>query len=127
MPVQTDRPVNLDLFRFRLPIVGISSIAHRISGVLLFLFIPVLLWLLDLSLRGEAGFARAAEAAGGWFAWLVSIVLAWALFHHLAAGIRYLLIDVDVGVEKEQARLSAKVVLAVGLVGAILGLLGVFV
>jgi succinate dehydrogenase / fumarate reductase cytochrome b subunit len=107
MPSQRTAPVYLNLFRIRFPAGAITSIAHRISGVLLFLSLPFLVYLLDLSLQGPAGFEQAREwLQCGWIR-AGSVAIAWSLLHHLLAGIRILLIDVDVGVTLPAARISA--------------------
>jgi succinate dehydrogenase / fumarate reductase cytochrome b subunit len=100
-------PKFLDLLRIQMPVGAVLSIAHRISGVLLFLCLPLAAYLLDLSLQGPAGYARAAA----WFDSLplqvLLILLAWSVFHHLLAGIRHLLLDIHIGVDKQPARRSA--------------------
>jgi succinate dehydrogenase / fumarate reductase cytochrome b subunit len=120
MTSTTRRPVHLNLFKIRLPIGGIMSIIHRATGVFMFLALPVLIYLLDLSLSGPTGYAEAADALHGVTGVLFVFLLMWSVAHHLLAGIRYLLIDVDLGVEKEIARQSA---LGVVVAGPVLGLL----
>jgi succinate dehydrogenase / fumarate reductase cytochrome b subunit len=88
---------------------------HRISGAALFLALPWLLWLFDLSLISEDSYARMAQAAAGWFAKLVLLFLIWALLHHLVAGCRFLVLDLLVGLERRQARLNALAVYAISL------------
>ena len=105
------RPVFLNLFKIRLPVPGVASIAHRISGVLLFLAIPLFLCIFQRSLQGEAGYAEALALLRHPLVMLISLVLLWSLLHPWLAGIRYLLIDVDVGVERTAARKSAWTVL----------------
>jgi len=105
---QRARPKYLDLRRIKLPITGIVSIAHRISGVFLVLSIPVWLYLLELSLSGFQGYQEAAEITDGFLFSILSIVCLWALVHHFLAGIRYLLIDLDIGIEKQAALEGAK-------------------
>ena len=115
------RPVYLNLLRIRLPIPGIASILHRLSGVLLFLSIPFLIYLMQLALSGDAGYARAAGLLASPFAALLLFVLLWSFLHHLLAGVRYLLIDVHIGVERPVNRYSAwVVVLAAPLLAAAL-------
>jgi len=101
------RPVYLNLIRLRWPVAAIVSGGHRISGVLLFLLIPFLIRTLELSLSGEAGFATVAA----WFdrldVRLLMLAVLWATVHHLCAGIRFLLIDLDWFVEQRQARITA--------------------
>lgn len=100
-----------ELLKYRLPLAGIASIVHRISGVLLFLFgIPLTLYLLQTSLTSAEGFAAFEGMVSGIVPRLVLLVLFWAFFHHLCAGIRYLVLDLHIGTEKEQAQLSAKIV-----------------
>jgi succinate dehydrogenase / fumarate reductase cytochrome b subunit len=104
-----------DLMRYRLPVPGVLSILHRASGALMFLALPVALWLFDLSLRSESSYRQLRELAGGWLARIAVVLLAWALLHHLVAGIRFLLLDLDLGVDRPAARRSAWIVLAVSL------------
>jgi len=120
MTTTTRRPVHLDLLKIKLPIGGIMSIIHRATGVFMFLALPYLIYLLDLSLSGPAGFDAAYAAVHGWIGMLFVFLLMWSVAHHLLAGIRYLLIDVDLGVEKGIARQSA---LGVVVAAPVLGLL----
>jgi succinate dehydrogenase / fumarate reductase, cytochrome b subunit len=115
-----------DLARYKLPVPGVLSILHRVSGALMFLLLPLLLWLFDLSVRSELGFQQLREAVNGWITRLALSLLAWALLHHLAAGIRYLLLDMDLGVDRAPARRSAWIVFAVSLPLAILAALAIF-
>jgi succinate dehydrogenase / fumarate reductase, cytochrome b subunit len=101
------RPVFLNLLQIRLPIPGVVSIAHRISGVLLFLSIPLFLALFQRSLQGESGFAQALAWLGNPLVMFISLVLLWSLLHHWLAGLRYLLVDLEIGVEKRAGRRSA--------------------
>ncbi len=120
MTTTTRRPVHLNLFKIKLPIGGIMSIIHRATGVFMFLVLPYLIYLLSLSLSGPQGYQQASESVHSLFGILVVFLLMWSLAHHLLAGIRYLLIDVDLGVEKDLARQSA---LGVTVAGPILALL----
>jgi succinate dehydrogenase / fumarate reductase cytochrome b subunit len=120
MTTTTRRPVHLNLFKIRLPIGGIMSIIHRATGVFLFLALPVLIYLLALSLSSPTGYAKAAESLHGLLGVVFVFLIMYSLSHHLLAGIRYLLIDVDLGVERALARQSA---LAVVVAGPILGLI----
>jgi len=112
-------PVYLNLFRIRFPVGAITSIAHRISGVLLFISLPLLIYLLDLSLRGPDSYRQALDTLQSPWARLGSGILAWSLIHHLLSGIRFLLIDVEAGVTLQRARLSAW---AVNILGVVLAL-----
>jgi len=117
------------ILQYKLPPPGMVSILHRVSGALLFLALPLLLWLFDLSLMSELSFARLVEVASHWFGKLVLLALIWAFLHHLIAGIRYLLLDLHVGVEKSAARTSALAVFWISLpltVLVALKLFGVF-
>jgi succinate dehydrogenase / fumarate reductase cytochrome b subunit len=112
------RPKYLNLIRIRLPIPGIVSFAHRVSGVLMFLAVPFLIYLLYVSASGESGFIHTQQLLHSPFIKLLLLILAWSIYHHLFAGIRYLLIDMDIGVEKSAARASAKIVFVAGLLAA---------
>lgn len=100
MNATTKRPVYLNLFKIRLPVAGVMSIIHRITGVVMVLATPLLVFLLDRSLSGAIGFAQVGAFFASGFGALFLFLALWAVFHHLLAGIRYLLIDVDIGVEK---------------------------
>lgn len=116
----SDRPVYLNLLKIRLPIPGLMSIIHRLTGVLMFIAIPFMLYLFDLSLASESGYREAAALLHTPIGMLLLFGLLWSLFHHLFAGIRYLLIDVDLGVEKQLARTTAWIVLLAAPVVALL-------
>lgn len=109
------RPKNLDLTTIRLPLPGKVSILHRVSGVGLFLFFPVLLWLFGSSVTSPESFATFKAVFSTLPAKVVIAGLIWAFAHHFCAGIRFLLLDVHVGIEKEAARQSAAVVFAVSI------------
>lgn len=103
------------LFEIRLPLPGWVSILHRISGLLLFVAVVWLLYLLDRSLASEAGFDAVRRYAGLLPVKLSLLVLVWAYCHHFCAGIRFLLLDLDKGVDLPTARLSSWIVLAASL------------
>jgi succinate dehydrogenase / fumarate reductase cytochrome b subunit len=110
------RPVYLNLPRIRLPLPGIVSILHRISGALLFLIgIPLLLAGVACSLASPASYAQLTAVAAHPLAKLVLLGFAWAYLHHFFAGIRYLLLDVHQGIELAPARRSSVIVLVVSL------------
>jgi succinate dehydrogenase / fumarate reductase cytochrome b subunit len=110
------RPVYLNLPRIRLPLPGIVSILHRISGALLFLIgIPLLLAGVALSLASPESYAQLMAVAAHPLAKLVLLGFAWAYLHHFFAGIRYLLLDVHQGIELAPARRSSVIVLVVSL------------
>ncbi len=105
------RPVYLNLIKIRLPLPGIVSFAHRITGVILFLSLPFAVYLLDLSVESEQSFAEVQQILKQPVMLFVQILLLWSLAHHFFAGIRFLLIDAEIGVEKSQARLGSWLVL----------------
>ncbi|NOX75947.1 MAG: succinate dehydrogenase, cytochrome b556 subunit [Gammaproteobacteria bacterium] len=111
----TDRPVFLNLLRIRQSAMALLSIFHRISGILMVLALPALVYLLGLSLRDAQGFAQAVNLLQHPVARFVLLLLGWALAHHMLAGIRFMLLDVDVGITRAAARNSAWLVLLVGL------------
>jgi len=104
-----------DLVNYRLPVPGIVSILHRISGLLIFLFLPLLLWLFDMSLSSDRSFERLVDFCSGTMARVVLLGLGWALLHHLCAGLRFLLLDLHIGADKPLARRNSWIVLAVSL------------
>ncbi len=109
-------PKYLDLFRIRLPLPGLVSILHRISGAAMFLFAWALLWALHTALQSADSFDRVRALADHWLAKLFLIAMVWAFLHHLLAGVRFLLIDVHVGVGLAAARALSWAVLATSLV-----------
>ena len=118
------RPVFLDLLQIRLPVAGVMSIAHRAAGVLLFMAIPFLAALMSAALSGQEGFLWVRDLLEQPLARVGLFLLLWALVHHLLAGIRYLLIDVHVGVQAPRFRQTARAVLLVSPVVALLLLWG---
>lgn len=109
------RPKYLDLTKIDLPLPGKVSILHRVSGVGLFLCLPVLLWLFAASVTSPESFASFKAVASNWFVKVILAGLIWAYIHHFCAGIRFLLLDMHIGIEKAAARKSAVVVLAVSI------------
>lgn len=113
-----NRPVYLNLLQIRLPVAGIMSIVHRITGVLMFVATPLMIYLLDLSLTSPDGYAQAGEMLHGGLGMLALFGLIWGLLHHLLAGIRYLLLDVHIGIDKPYYRYTAWVVLVAAPIAA---------
>jgi len=118
-----------DLPTYRLPPAGWVSILHRVSGALMFLLLPFIIWMFDMSVSSEISFAKFKYAFNvglgfvpGWFMKLVALALIWAYLHHLIAGIRHLYMDVQHAVSKEFGRSSALATL--GLSIALTGVLG---
>jgi succinate dehydrogenase / fumarate reductase, cytochrome b subunit len=117
-----------DLPTYRLPAAGIVSILHRISGFLMFLLMPLIIWLFDNSITSEISFAQLSAAFSmgigfvpGWFMKLVALALIWAYLHHFIAGLRHLYMDVCHAVTKEFGKSSAIVTLtlSIGLTAAL--------
>ena len=105
------RPVDLNPLRIYLPVTGWVSILHRVSGALLCAALPLAVWALSVSLSGEAGYRRMADAAASPLVRLVVLGLVWAFAHHLLAGLRHLALDVHCGVAAARARQSSVAVL----------------
>jgi succinate dehydrogenase / fumarate reductase, cytochrome b subunit len=118
--VSKQRPKNLNLFTIRFPIPAIISILHRISGVILFLIIPFMLWGLSLSLASPQDF----DDLHLFLSSPLMKLLIWgclsAFIYHFVAGIRHLLMDIHVGEELKSGRLSAKLTLFVSILLIIL-------
>ncbi len=114
------RPKYYDLNLAHLPPPGLVSIFHRVSGALLFFpILPIVLYMLHVTLGSEAGFARWHEFFARPVVKLIVIGAAWLYAHHFYAGIRFLLLDLHIGVEKAPSRTSAIAVLALGAATAI--------
>jgi succinate dehydrogenase / fumarate reductase cytochrome b subunit len=111
-----NRPKHLNLFQIRLPIPGIVSILHRISGASLFLMLPFLLYLLQQSLQSPESYIHFRELVGHPLVKLVLLGLLWAFLHHFCAGIRYLTLDMHMGTDLAAARSSSYAVVGVSLV-----------
>ena len=109
------RPKHLDLTKIRLPLPGWVSIMHRVSGAALFLMLPALLWMLDMSLATAVGFDALGELLSQWWVKALLAGLLWAYLHHFCAGIRYLFLDMHKGVDLASARMSAGAVYFVSL------------
>jgi len=119
----------IDATGYRLPLAGVVSILHRISGMLMFLLLPFILFLLDKSLTSEVSFAELQAFTSGIFVKLVILALVWAFLHHFCAGVRHLIMDLHYGLDKHTARKSAVSVLTVSVaLAALVGLklFGVF-
>jgi succinate dehydrogenase / fumarate reductase cytochrome b subunit len=109
------RPKYLNLFEIKLPLPGWVSILHRISGAGLFLMLPFLIWLLGLSLGSAESHATFRTVVGHPLVKLILLGLLWAYLHHFCMGIRILLLDMHIGIEKAQAFKSSIAVLVVSL------------
>ena len=111
-----------DLPTYRLPVAGIVSILHRISGALMFLLMPFIIWMFDTSISSELSFARFTSAFNvgvgfvpGVFFKLLALAILWAFLHHLIAGLRHLWMDMRHAVSKEFGKSSAIFTLALSI------------
>ena len=126
--VKKDRPVYRNiglaqLIKYRLPWAGKVSILHRISGAVLFLLLPFILYLLDQSLASELSYQKFQVLTGNVLVKIICLGLVWCFLHHFCAGIRYLLLDLEIGVEKSESNRSAIIVLIIGIaLTAVVGL-----
>ncbi|MBU6193804.1 MAG: succinate dehydrogenase, cytochrome b556 subunit [Burkholderiales bacterium] len=119
-PRPTYRNIHItQILQYRLPPAGIVSILHRVSGAVMFLLLPFIVWLLDVSLSSEISYEQFTAAFGvgigfvpGWLVKLVVLALIWAYLHHFIAGVRHLWMDMTHSVTKEQGHSSAIVTLA---------------
>ncbi|MBT9611338.1 MAG: succinate dehydrogenase, cytochrome b556 subunit [Aquabacterium commune] len=120
---KTPRPVfrNIhvtDIATYRLPPAGIVSILHRISGVVMFLLMPFIIWMFDTSVSSEISFDEFTSVFRGDFGWffkLLALGLIWAYLHHFIAGVRHLIMDATHTVSKEQGHSTAIVTLALSI------------
>ena len=111
------------LIKYRLPWAGKVSILHRISGAALFLMLPFILYLFVQSLASEISYQKFQAITGHVLVKIIALGLIWCFLHHFCAGIRYLLLDLEIGVEKADANRSAIVVFFLGLaLTAVVGL-----
>ncbi len=115
-----------DLTTYRLPVAGFVSILHRVSGALMFVLLPFIIWLFDTSLSSEISFGKFTSAfvAGlwvfpGWFVKLVALALIWAYLHHFIAGLRHLWMDARHAVSKEFGKSSAIFTLVVSVLATL--------
>ena len=104
-----------ELSNYRMPLASIVSILHRISGFLIFLALPLILYLFQMSLLSEDTFKYFAGIASHPLVKLVILALCWSYFQHFCAGVRHLFMDLHLGLDKDSARNSAATVLGVSL------------
>lgn len=119
------RPQNLNLFSIKWPLAAITSIIHRISGVFIFIGVALLLYLLQLSLESEAGFARVLELLASPLVKFVTWAVVAGLLYHLIAGIKHLLMDLGFGETKRGSLLGAQLTLIVSFIA--IALAGVWI
>ncbi|MEW5943403.1 MAG: succinate dehydrogenase, cytochrome b556 subunit [Pseudomonadota bacterium] len=114
------RPIYLNLFKIKLPLPGVVSFLHRISGALLFIAIPFLLAIFQQSLGSAEGFGQMRECLASPPVKLLVVGTAWAFFHHFFAGLRFLALDLHLGGDLPQARKTSAAALAGGIAAALL-------
>ncbi|CAM8628856.1 SdhC Succinate dehydrogenase/fumarate reductase, cytochrome b subunit [Oxalobacteraceae bacterium] len=100
----------LQIIRYRLPAAGVVSILHRVSGAMMFLLLPFILYLFDLSITSEISFDSLKGFTSHWFVKLLILAVSWGYLHHFCGGIRHLIMDAHIGLSKEEARKSAHMV-----------------
>jgi len=115
----TKRPVFLNPLQTKLPVTATVSLAHRVSGALLVVALPFLVWALQASLASAEGYARLAAFFGHPLVKLLLLLAAWSVVHHIVAGVRHLLYDVGVGTGYGASRRSAWVVHAIALLATL--------
>ena len=115
-----DAPKFLKLAQIRVPIGAITSIGHRVSGVLLLLSLPFLALALERSLRSEADFAALGTWVSSPLRALLLLAIVWAATHHVLAGVRHMLMDIGIGSRLAQARMSAWSTIVAALIIALL-------
>jgi succinate dehydrogenase / fumarate reductase cytochrome b subunit len=114
--VNSQRPVNLDLRTIKLPITGVTSFLHRVTGIILFVGLAIMLYALAKSLGSEDGFNDVKAYLTSPLVKLVIWALLSALLYHMVAGIRHLLMDSGIGETLEGGRLGSKIVIAISVV-----------
>jgi succinate dehydrogenase / fumarate reductase cytochrome b subunit len=123
--MKTDRPVNLNMFTITLPLVGVLSFIHRVTGIALFVGVAFGLYALDLALSSQAGFAEATALLAEPLARFIFLGLIFSLVYHIVAGVKHIFMDFHIGDSLEAARVNAYVVIVAtvvitGVVGALL-------
>lgn len=115
-------PRNIDLHsiaKYRFPLPALVSILHRLSGVILFLLIPFMLWMLHLSLSSQVSFLMVKDFLGSPVTAFFTWVFLSAFFYHLVAGIKHILMDMGFLEELHSSRVASVVVFALGVIGAV--------
>lgn len=110
------RPKHLNLLAIRLPLPGVVSILHRASGLYLIYALPFLVWALAVAAESPAGYEKVGEVFAHPLIKLLLLGVIWSIMHHLCAGIRFLLLELRLGLELQQARMLAGVVMAASII-----------
>ncbi|WP_129211907.1 succinate dehydrogenase, cytochrome b556 subunit [Candidatus Pseudomonas adelgestsugas] len=118
--MNNQRPVNLDLRTIKLPITGVTSFLYRISGIILFLGLGIMLYVLSRSLDSEGGYVAVKACLTSLPAKFIAWGLISALLYHLIAGVRHLIMDMGIGETLEGGRLGSKIIIGISLVLIIL-------
>ena len=112
----------IDATQYKLPVAGVVSILHRVSGIILLVLLPFIIWMFDTSITSEITYGQFTGVfVGGfgfvpaWFVKLTTLAVIWAYLHHFTAGLRHLWMDATHAVTKEFGRVSALVTLGVSL------------
>lgn len=108
-----NRPKNLNLLTIRLPVPALVSIMHRVSGAFLFMLLPFLLWVLQLSLSSAESYQTAQSVLSHPIIKLICLAVTWAYLHHACAGIRHLALDAHYGLRLNYARATSRAVLII--------------
>jgi succinate dehydrogenase / fumarate reductase cytochrome b subunit len=95
------------LTKYRWPMAALVSLAHRGSGMVLFGLSPLILYFFDQSLASEASFRHLQGLLSNWFVKLIFLAISWGYLQHFCSGIRHLVMDLHIGLDKEAARGSA--------------------
>ena len=111
--IQTKKVKNLNLFTIRFPITALVSILHRMSGVFLFLLMPIITISFWASLLSEISYQQVLMFFSLWPLKIIKLFVIWGMTHHILAGTRHLLLDLQLGLDLISARLSSKTVLVV--------------
>jgi succinate dehydrogenase / fumarate reductase cytochrome b subunit len=114
------------ILTYRLPITGVMSILHRISGAGMFLLLPFIVWIFDLSLTSELSYATLMEVTDLFLVKLILCGLAWAFIHHFFGGVRHLIGDLHLGITKESSPRIASIFMGLSLVVSLLAWLAIF-
>lgn len=118
--MKKQRPVNLDIGTIQLPLAALTSITHRVSGVVIFGGMAILLYFFNLSLSSADGFAEAQAMLGNALVKLLIWIVLSALGYHLIAGCKHLVMDLGIGESKEGAPVGAKIVIAISAILAVI-------
>lgn len=120
MDKKKNRPRYLNLIKISMPVAAVVSIGHRISGFLLVIAIPFLIYAFQLSVSSAEAYGQVLAVLENPIILTIIALLVWSFSHHFFAGIRFLLIDIDIGVSKAAARTSAWLIHALAVISTVL-------